>query len=142
MNNECNYKQMMRTKRKKIHRRDLTLRFLKKANYYCNKFLLLFFLTSKNVPLNIWVNTHILKILYLPIGFCAVLIFTVSSLILMPIAYLKSLIHKALIFKRKLNMNSLSELIFFWAFGLFILCFGLYGDLLIFTRHLFHWQHK
>ena len=83
------------------------------------------------------INKFCFILVYAPFSLVLVVVFISVNLLLLPIAYFKTLIHKALLFQRYRNSSSLQNLFIFFLLGIPLLVLALFPDTYRFVRHTY-----
>lgn len=63
-------------------------------------------------------NMKVCYVMYLPLAFVFGVGFAICNMVMIPFAYLKALVHKFLIFKRKMKPKKGFQMVFFLLFGI------------------------
>jgi len=86
------------------------------------------------------INRVILMITYTPIALLSIAVFFTVNVILLPMAFVKALLHKLLIVFRSKKKEHLAELINFTFIGLPVMLSGQAVELKEFVVHLYNWD--
>jgi hypothetical protein len=87
-------------------------------------------------------NLLVMKILYFPLLFIQFFIFSLLNIALMPFAYLKALIHKCLLYKKRPKLQLLANIIKFLFFGPFTFLILGITDTVNFVAHAYDFKEK
>ena len=82
------------------------------------------------------------KVAFSPVAFVVSLLFIIGGLVMLPFAYIKSLVHKWILYKNKRKVRKLVEALTFTVTGIPILLINQVFDYLAFLRHIYSWDMK
>ena len=83
------------------------------------------------------INDVCFLFVYFPIGIFCLLVFIIVNLILLPIAFIKTIVHKAILLYRFRTMNQIKNLLVFIAIGIPLLVLAQFPDAVRFFIHTF-----
>jgi len=85
-------------------------------------------------------NSMLCKIIYFPLILVLSIVFIVANVILIPFAYIKTLIHKISLFARK--QSSCQTMVFYFFFGIPMLLVAQVTDFYWFVKHAYMWEKQ
>ena len=88
------------------------------------------------------VNQVCFVISYMPIFLVCLVFFMIGNLVMLPFAYLKTIVHKAALMHHYKSINYCRGLLFFIVFGVPLLAATQISDIYHFTRHSFYLNQR